>query len=124
MQQLIAGSLKITPTIAWTTSMLAWGMLNFGEGYNKSDMWATGMQTLKWNTDYLLKTILDDPTDSATSEAEEFYIVYQVSVPWGNLGTKPCSNNIPGCSCCCHLSRYASHHDPTVLSLIRLSQSC
>ena len=68
--------------------MLAWGMLNFGEGYNKTDMWATGMQTLKWNTDYLLKTILDDPTDSATSEAEEFYIVYQVSVVEGNLGTK------------------------------------
>lgn len=58
--------------------MLAWGMLNFGEGYNKSDAWATGMATLKWNTDYLLKTIKDDTTDSATSEAEEFYIVYQV----------------------------------------------
>ena len=68
--------------------MLAWGMLNFGEGYNKSDMWATGMQTLKWNTDYLLKTILDDPTDSATSEAEEFYIVYQVSVVGGKLRTQ------------------------------------
>jgi len=56
--------------------MLAWGMLNFGEGYNKSDTWQTGMETLKWNTDYLLKTILEDPTDSATSEAAEFYIVY------------------------------------------------
>ncbi len=58
--------------------MLAWGMLNFGEGYNKSGTWQTGMDTLKWNTDYLLKTILEDPTDSATSEAAEFYIVYQV----------------------------------------------
>jgi len=75
---LVAGSLKITPTIAWTTSMLAWGMLNFGEGYNKSGTWQTGMDTLKWNTDYLLKTILEDPTDSATSQAAEFYIVYQV----------------------------------------------
>ena len=117
MQQMIAGSLKITPTIAWTTSMLAWGMLNFGEGYNKSDMWATGMQTLKWNTDYLLKTILDDPTDSATSEAEEFYIVYQVSVVGGKLGTQLlciAGSHIPGCLCCCHLSGYASYYDPTV----------
>jgi len=86
---LVAGSLKITPTIARTTSMLAWGMLNFGEGYNKSDTWQTGMETLKWNTDYLLKTILDDPTDSATSEAAEFYIIYQVAL------------TISDAECCC-----------------------
>ena len=63
--------------------MLAWGMLSFGEGYNKSDAWSTGVQTLRWNTDYLLKTIKDNPTDTATSVSndnggEEFYIVYQV----------------------------------------------
>ena len=70
--------MKITPSIAWSTSMLAWGMLTFGEGYNKSNTWKTGMDTLKWNTDYLLKTIKVDPAGSATSEATEFYIVYQV----------------------------------------------
>lgn len=73
-----AGSLKITPSIAWSTSMLAWGMLTFGEGYNRSNAWETGRDTLKWNTDYLLKTFMTDADGSATSEAPEFYIVYQV----------------------------------------------
>ena len=79
-----AGSLKITPTIAWSTAMLAWGMLSFGEGYNKSSAWETGMQTLRWNTDYLLKTIKDDPDSTALSMGSEgggpeYFIVYQVS---------------------------------------------
>lgn len=61
--------------------MLAWSMISFGSGYNKSDAWDTGLQTLRWNTDYLLKTIKDDPASSATSEAPEFFIVYQVRAP-------------------------------------------
>ena len=62
--------------------MLAWSMISFGSGYNKSgtDTWDTGLQTLRWNTDYLLKTIKDDPASSATSEAPEFFIVYQVRI--------------------------------------------
>lgn len=74
------GTVKITPTIAWATSMLAWGMLNFGDGYNNSgaDLWAKGKETLRWNTDYLLKTVKDDPVSSALSTKPEFYIVYQV----------------------------------------------
>ena len=58
--------------------MLAWGMLTFGEGYNKSNTWQTGMDTLRWNTDYLLKTFKVDTASSATSEATEYFIVYQV----------------------------------------------
>lgn len=60
--------------------MLAWGMLSFGDGYNKSDadLWAKSKETLKWNADYLLKTIKDDPFSSAKSKKPEFYIVYQV----------------------------------------------
>ena len=75
-----AGTVKITPTIAWTTSMLAWGMLTFGNGYNKSgtDVWAKARETLRWNADYLLKTVKDDPVSSAISTKPEFYIDYQV----------------------------------------------
>lgn len=60
--------------------MLAWGMLSFGDGYNKSgaDLWARSKETLKWNADYLLKTIKEDPFSSAISKKPEFYIVYQV----------------------------------------------
>lgn len=72
-----AGSVKITPSIAWSTSMIAWGMLTFGEGYNKSGAWQTGMDTLRWNTDYLLKTFKEDP-DTSTADGLEYYIVYQV----------------------------------------------
>ena len=67
--------------------MIAWGMLTFGAGYNKSDAWQTGLDTLRWNTDYLLKTFKEDTTDSATSEATEYYIVYQVCVAWQKFGT-------------------------------------
>ncbi len=86
--------------------MLAWGMLNFGDGYNKSGTWQTGMDTLKWNTDYLLKTILDDPTDSATSEAAEFYIVYQVGEP---------TLRISHAECCC-----ATVHTAILLSCFHI----
>lgn len=60
--------------------MLAWGMLTFGDGYNKSDadLWAKSKETLKWNADYLLKTIKDDPFSSEKSQKPEFYVVYQV----------------------------------------------
>ena len=58
--------------------MLAWGMLSFGGGYNKSDLWAKGQETLRWNTDYLLKTIKDDPVGTATLQKPQFYMVYQV----------------------------------------------
>ena len=58
--------------------MLAWGMLSFGGGYNKSDLWAQGQETLRWNADYLLKTVKDDPASSATVKKPQFYIVYQV----------------------------------------------
>lgn len=61
--------------------MLAWGMLKFGEGNNQSDTgaWQLGLDTLRWNTDYLLKTCKKDADSSATSQADEFFIVYQVS---------------------------------------------
>ena len=60
--------------------MLAWGMLSFGGGYNKSDLWAQGQETLRWNADYLLKTIKDDPVGTATDPTHKphFNIVYQV----------------------------------------------
>lgn len=60
--------------------MLAWGMLSFGGGYNKSDLWAQGQATLRWNTDYLLKTVKDDPAGTAAvvGKKPQFYIVYQV----------------------------------------------
>lgn len=82
MTHVLAGTVKITPTIAWTTSMLAWGMLEFGSGYDLSgpSAWQTGLQTLRWNTDYLLKTFKLDAQSSAVSEAPEFFIVYQVQL--------------------------------------------
>ena len=75
---LAVGTLKITISIAWSTSMLAWGMLTFGEGYNNSDLMATGLQTIRWNTDYLLKVFKEDSASSKLSGGTEYYIVYQV----------------------------------------------
>ena len=60
--------------------MLAWGMLTFGDGYSKSgtDVLAKGKDTLRWNADYLLKTVKDDSASSALSKTPHFYIIYQV----------------------------------------------
>lgn len=71
--------------------MLAYGMLTFGDGYNKSgpDVLTKGKETLRWNADYLLKTVKDDPASSAASREPHFYIVYQV-----------CSCNLCSCVYC------------------------
>lgn len=88
--------------------MLAWSMLSFGGGYNSSgtDLWAKGQATLKWNTDYLLKTIKDDPASSALSTKPEFFIVYQVC---GCLTDVHVWYSAPCMSWCetCHICVYA-----------------
>lgn len=107
--------------------MLAWGMLSFGNGYNNSgtDLWAKGKETLRWNTDYLLKTVKDDPVSSALSQKPEFYIVYQVCVssgqcmlyrPPGKCRIYPCVRSLV-CVWC--ISRV--HHIQSVLSSFKIA---
>ena len=42
-----AGNLKMTMPTAFTTSLLAWGLLSFGSGYSQSNATANSMQQIK-----------------------------------------------------------------------------
>lgn len=69
--RLSVGDVKYTMTAAFTTTMLAWGMLQFKSGYAKAGQTQWGMEEVKWGTDYLLKTVVGKPGNQT--------IVYQVT---------------------------------------------
>eukprot|EP00884_Botryococcus_braunii_P012540 jgi/Botrbrau1/21287/Bobra.0573s0001.1 len=72
-----AGTVKLTLPIAFSTSMLAWGLLEFPGGYKKSNQTLHAMDTLRWGTDYLMKTFAKDKKRS-TGTTVHYNIVYQV----------------------------------------------
>ena len=61
----------MTAPAAFTTSLLAWGLLQFPDGYAQANATIPAMETVRWGADYLLKTISID-NNNAT------FIVYQV----------------------------------------------
>lgn len=72
-----AGCIKMTMPTAFTTSMLAWSLLAFPQGYSKAESIATAQNTIKWGTDYLLKTWRNAPAANVNSTAG-VEIIYQV----------------------------------------------
>ncbi|KAK9828913.1 hypothetical protein WJX72_002766 [[Myrmecia] bisecta] len=72
-----AGTLEMTIPTAFSTSLLAWGMLAFPEGYNKSQQVPFAKDTLRWGTDYLLKLYALDSAKT-TKFSTEYNIIYQV----------------------------------------------
>ncbi|KAK9785110.1 hypothetical protein WJX73_006875 [Symbiochloris irregularis] len=75
----IAGDLKLTMPTAFAVTMLAWGLLAFPSGYESAGQTAHVRQTVRWGTDYLLKTVR--PAARNNSAVDGYNIVYQV----GNL---------------------------------------
>lgn len=71
--------MKLTLPIAFSTSMLAWGILEFPSGYKKSNQTLHAMDTLRWGTDYLMKTFAKD-TKHSQGKIVHYNIVYQVRV--------------------------------------------
>lgn len=41
--------------MAWATTVLAWGMLEFREAYEAADEWENALDCIKWTTDYFVK---------------------------------------------------------------------
>lgn len=70
--------LQMTVTTAFTTSMLAWGLLTFPKGYARAGETKHALEAVKWGADYLLKTFHPE-----TGRKGGFTMVYQV----GNLTT-------------------------------------
>ena len=67
-----AGSLKMTAPTAFTTTMLAWGLLAFPDGYKNIKKTGAARDNIRWGTDYLLKTYTPD------KQLGGFRIIYQV----------------------------------------------
>ena len=67
----LAGNLKMTMPTAFTTAMLAWGLLSFGSGYSQEPGLSLKVeQQVVWGADYLLKTV--------KSNGQGFDLIYQV----------------------------------------------
>ncbi|KAF6252704.1 endo-beta-1,4-glucanase [Scenedesmus sp. NREL 46B-D3] len=41
---------------AWTASMLAWGMLQFGDGYKRAGHYERALATIRWASDFFIKS--------------------------------------------------------------------
>ena len=48
----------MTMPLAWSTTMVAWGMLDFQDGYTSAGETQAGQRFLQWSVQYLLKTIV------------------------------------------------------------------
>ncbi len=65
---------------AFTVSMLAWGALAFPSGYQKARQMPHVLQTMRWGSDYLLKTW---KPDTLGPRSAGYLIIYQVQLlPW------------------------------------------
>jgi hypothetical protein len=70
----------MTHPTAFTVSLLAWGILQFPEGYANAKATLAAAKSARWGAEYLLKTVAE--TSNGTQ------IVYQVTTPReGNLHT-------------------------------------
>ncbi|XP_074591117.1 endoglucanase 8-like [Curcuma longa] len=54
-------NVKYSFPMAFTATMLAWSIIEFGDGMAKADEWINAAETLRWNTDFLLKATADLP---------------------------------------------------------------
>ena len=71
---------------AFTTAMLAWGLLAFPSGYAKAGQSESALEAVRWGTDYLMKTVR--PGNLKQTVNTGYTIVYQVRrhsdvfLPW------------------------------------------
>lgn len=54
--------LKITYPLCFSLTQLAWGMLEFADGYEAANQTQQAQQTLQWGLDWLLKAHIGDDT--------------------------------------------------------------
>ncbi len=67
----LAGNLKMTMPTAFTTAMLAWGLISFGTGYaQEPGLTLKVQQQVVWGADYLVKTVVPN--------GQGYNLVYQV----------------------------------------------
>ena len=79
-----AGDLKMTMPTAFTTAMLAWGLLAFPAGYKSAGQTEEALTTIRWGTDYLMKTVRAGNIKQTVTTG--YTIVYQVTCPLSSTG--------------------------------------
>lgn len=74
---------------AFTTTMLAWGILAFPTAYSQANEMQHATDSLRWGTDYLLKLYTPASSSNTTKTAHQYQVIYQVTaspqlflVPW------------------------------------------
>ena len=55
MSGMAGGNIKATAPIAFSTSVLAWSLLSFPEGFEKAEAVNTTLDNVRWAADYLMK---------------------------------------------------------------------
>lgn len=63
----------MTMPTAFTVSMLAWGLMAFPHSYARSGHTQAALDSVKWGSDYLMKTFAKDPKKG-------YLIVYQAGL--------------------------------------------
>lgn len=66
---------KWSTAIASATTLLAWGLIEYPQGFAKADQTKFVKGNLKWSTDYLLKTFRFDPNNPSDVSKYRIYIV-------------------------------------------------
>ena len=51
----LAGNIKATTPIAFTTTLLVWGLMSFGRGFEGAGQATAALDSIRWGSDYLLK---------------------------------------------------------------------
>ncbi len=70
------GTVKLTMTTAFTTTLMAWGLLTFPKGYAKAGEAGPALDAVRWGADFLMKAVRED-----TGPRKGYVMAYQV----GNL---------------------------------------
>ena len=51
----LAGNIKATTPIAFTTTLLVWALMAFGPGFTAAGQAGAALDSIRWGSDYLLK---------------------------------------------------------------------
>ena len=68
MPRVQAGTVKVTQPQAYAMTLLAWGALDFKAGFDDAGQYDEALATVKWGTDYLMKTIVGSPHQPRQAE--------------------------------------------------------
>ena len=61
-----AGNIKATSPIAFTTSVLVWALMTFGDGFKAAKQTDHALASVRWGADYLMKVHREFPEKNSS----------------------------------------------------------